>query len=351
MYFRLTVFSFVSLFSSLCVAQGLENAALAQRTAAPVSTAIQITSWTASKVQHVYGLPESRPKAKGTLTVNSIGLTFSSGSGAYTIPWSSTIGLSNGSERVELWGTTGTIVRMMIPNGGGLAAAGVMHHKVYELTVEFRDGRGAYRAAVFLLPGGDATRVLDTYTQAVPPAGNEPAGVNLAAKPEAQDSPVCSDGSDSSRSVLVAAPTWSQADVPAAYRALVYEHIVDRLQHVDGIGHVFRAGEHGSLAACPRYTVSISVDSFKPGSQVMRATMGPLGFFAGTTQMVFSVKITDETGNLNLAEQIKASARGESQSKNVADGVAKKLAKYYASSIKQYERNRPAGTAQRASAL
>ncbi|GGH17199.1 hypothetical protein GCM10011586_39570 [Silvibacterium dinghuense] len=238
---------------------------------------------------------------------------------------------------------------MMIPNGGGLAAAGVMHHKVYELTVEFHDARGAYHAAVFLLPGGDATRVLDSYTQAVPAARHEAAGTDAVSTPTSQDSSLC--GSTDSHNVLVAAPVWSQAEVPAAYRALVYEHIVDRLQRVEGVGHVYRAGERSTMSACPRYTVAISVVSFKPGSQVIRAATGPIGFFAGTTQMIFNVQITDGAGGLHANEQIKASARGESESRNVADAVAKKLAKSYATSIKQYEKSKPAVSEQHSSPL
>src|SRR3984957_2817521 len=129
----------------------------------------QMTAWTAPGIQHAYGLPQARAKEKGALTVNSQGLTFTGRSSRYTVPWRDTVAVSTGNERVELWGTTGRIVRMAIPNGGGLAAASVMHHKVHELTVEFRDRRGAYHGAVFFLPGHDATRVLDIYTRAVQP--------------------------------------------------------------------------------------------------------------------------------------------------------------------------------------
>ena len=298
---------------------------------------VQIASWTAPKVQHAYGLPESKPKAKGTLTIDSTGFTFSSKASQYAIPWSSAIALSNGTERVELWGTTGRIVRMMIPDGGGLAAAGVMHHKVNELTIEFHDSRGAYHGAVFLLPGSDATRVLDSYTQATSQAKENSLAASLP------EPPVCDGNVDATHGVVVAAPSWSQIDVPAAYRALVYEHIIDRMQRIEGVGHVYRAGEGGSQQTCARYTVTISVVSFKPGSQVQRATMGPIGFFAGTTQMAFSANITDTSGKLNVTNQIKATVRGESESKNVADGVAKKLAKYYSSSTKPYEHGQVMG--------
>jgi len=345
MHLKLTLLCFFPLFTSLCTAQGLQNTPLSPRTDTPTSApVIQIAPWTAPKVEHAYGLPGAMPKARGTLAVDSAGITFSSKSGRHAIPWAATVALSNGSERVELWGTTGTIVRMMIPNGGGLAAAGVMHHKVYELTVEFHDARGAYHAAVFLLSQRDAARVLDSYTRAVAPVNGEPRAIP-ALDVARSDAPACSASPGSSRGVLVAAPTWSQAEVPAAYRALVYEHVVDRLQHVEGVGHVYRAGEHRAPDACPRYIVTISIVSFKPGSQVVRAATGPIGFFAGATTMVFTVRITDTVGNLNATDEIKAAARGDSQSRNVADGVAKKLARYYAASVKQYEANSPAGTA------
>jgi hypothetical protein len=224
---------------------------------------------------------------------------------------------------------------MAIPNGGGLAAAGVMHHKVNELTVEFHDARGAYHGAVFYLPGQDAARLLESYSQLSPSRSD--AATPLSAAGSETAAPVCQNASRIPHNVLVAAPDWNQAEVPAAYRALVYEHIVDRLRRVDGIGHVYREGDIDYQHACPQYTVNISIVSFKAGNQVKRATMGPIGFFAGTTQMTFNANIIDASGQLNVTEQVKATARGESESKNVADGVAKKLAKRFAAALEQFE--------------
>jgi hypothetical protein len=97
--------------------------------------------------------------------------------------------------------------------------------------------------------------------------------------------------------------------------------------------------------------VAISVVSFKPGSQVRRAAMGPVGFFASTTQMVFSANITDASGKLIATREIKATVRGESESKKVAEGVANKLARYYDSSVKQYEKSASIQTALHPSSL
>jgi hypothetical protein len=324
---------------AFCYAQNAHTAlSSSQAYGTSFNEATQITAWTSPKIQHAYGLPEAKPREKGKLTVNPEGLTFTGKSSLYTIPWRAMTAVSTGTERVEMRGTTGRIVRMAIPNGGGLAAAGVMHHKINELTVEFHDPRDAYYAAVFYVPGSDAARVLETYTQItvkhadtegpLPPASAETPAVT------------CQNSPGIPRSVLVAPPDWNQAEVPAAYRAFVYEHIVDRLQRTDKIGHVYRAGELDNQHACPQYTVRISIMSFKPGNQVKRATMGPIGFFAGTTQMAFNVTITDASGKLNVNEQVKATVRGESESKNVADGVAKNLAKRYAVALKQFEKTK-----------
>jgi len=45
--------------------------------------------------------------------------------------------------------------------------------------------------------------------------------------------------------------------------------------------------------------------------------------------MGFDAAITDASGNLDLREQTKATVRGESESTNVADGVANKFAKQF----------------------
>jgi hypothetical protein len=312
--------------------------AIAQSTpaaeSAPTSIGISIAPWTAQTVQHAYGLPELKPKAKGTMTVDNTAITFTGKSGQYAIPWAEVAAVSSGNERVELWGTTGRIVRMVIPNGGGLAAAAVMHHKVNELTVEFHDTLGAYHGAVFFLPGRDVAHLLESSAQAVPSLKDH---TSLASV----DAPMilCQGATGLAGAVLLSPPTWSQADVPAAYRAAVYEHIIYRLQKVEGVGHVYRAGEPNAQPACPQFTITISIKSYKAGNQVARASMGPVGFFAKTTEMVFDSTITDLSGRMNKTEPLKATVRGESESLTIADSVARRLAKLYANDLKEFNRS------------
>jgi hypothetical protein len=282
----------------------------------------QTVEWTSGEAQHVYGLPEVKPKEKGALAIYASGLSFTGKTGSAVIPIRSVIAVSAGNQRVELWGMKGRLLRMAIPNGGGLAAAAVMHHRVDMLTVEFSDSRGGYHGAVFLLPANEADRALRSFSQ-------------TPVVPREISDNACQDGFVNPHSVLVAVPTWDQAEVPAAYRALIYEHLLDRLHQVNGIGHVYRDGADNNHQGCPQYSMQLAISGFKQGSQVKRAVMGPVGFFAGTTQMTFDATITDASGKVSMQEQVKATVRGESESTNVAADVAKKLAKRYAAVLKK----------------
>ena len=313
---------FLSLHAFICC---LPHTALAAVARQIDSGNNQTVPWQSTSVQHAYGLPDTKKNAKGTLTVNSDGLTFTTKSSSSSLPHRSIVAVSAGNQRVELWGMKGRLLRMAIPDGGGIAAAGVMHHRVDMLTVEFNDSRGGDHGAVFYLPANEAERALQSFAQ-MPPVSRE--GVNT----------VCQGGPVKPGSVLVSAPAWDQIEVPAAYRALVYEHLIDRLQHVQGIGHVYRDGESIADAGCPQDTVHISIAGFTQGSQVKRAVMGPVGMFVGTTQMTFDATFTDASGRWNAKEQVKATVRGESESTNVADSVAKTLAKRYASAKKEFEK-------------
>jgi hypothetical protein len=285
--------------------------------------------WQSTKAELVYGFPDLKPNKKGTLTLSADAFTFSGNSGRTSIQRKSVTAVSAGNQRVELWGIGGRILRMTIPDGGGLAAAVIMQHRVDMLTVEFNDGRGGNRAAVFLLPANEAGRALQSFALAPAPPreGSDAACQNAPVEP---------------KSVLVSAPNWDNVEVPAAYRALVYEHVVDRLRRTNGVRHVYRDGEGDGHGACPQYIVHIAITTFKQGSSVQRAFLGPVGMFVGTTQMKLDVTFADALGKLNTSEQITATIRGESESTNVADHVAKSIAKRYAAVLQSPGRSNSA---------
>jgi len=303
------------------------NKAVAQNHPVPFAAAV----WQSTKAEHVYGLPDIKHNKKGTLTLSADAVTFTEKSGNASIPRSAVTAVSAGNERVELWGVGGRILRMTIPDGGGVAAAAVMHHRVDMLTVEFKDSRSGYHAAVFFLPANEADRALQSFALTPGP-------------PREVSGAVCQNAPIEPKSVLVPAPNWDQADVPAAYRALVYEHLIDRIQGTKEVAHVYRDGEGDGHGACPQYIVHISIAAFKEGSSVKRAFLGPAGMFVGTTQMKFDVAFSDASGKLNTTEQITATIRGESESTSVADHVAKDVARRYAKALHNADKSNAAKT-------
>lgn len=275
--------------------------------------------WTTGSARHAYGFPDVSPNKKGTLTLDSDMLAFSSSSASGAILRSSIRAVSSANERVELWGTGGRIFRMVIPEGGGLVAATFMHHRVGMLTVEFRDPRGATHYAVFYLPAAEVEGALAAF----------------AAKPFLA-APAVASGCDHDPiepgSVLVDPPSWQSVEVPAAYKALIYEHTVDRLRHAKGVSRVYRSGE--TMTACPQYRIDIYVRSFKPGNQVVRAATGPVGMFTSPTQIAFEAHFTDAAGHLDIEEQLHAAVHTDAESVAVADRLAKTLTKHYREAIK-----------------
>lgn len=278
--------------------------------------------WTSPGAEHLFGFPDVAPHKKGTLAFTANAVTFTGKSETTSIPRRSVTAVSAGNERVEIWGLGGRVLRMVIPEGGGIAAAAVMHHRIDMLGIEFTDDRGGMHDAVFFLPASEAARALESFVQ-------------TPAAPKSATAAACRGSLVEPNSVLVAAPDWARSQVPEAYRGLLYEHTIDRLQKTKGVAHVYREGEHFADRMCPQYTIRMSIASFKEGSSVKRASMGPAGMFVATTQMVFDLNITDASGTVNSNEQIRATIRGEVESTNVADKTAKALAKHYDAAIRK----------------
>lgn len=303
---------FVCLFLSLCLSSLSHAAGMSGG-----GTQSSASDWSSPHAEHVFGLPGAEAKEKGTLLITTTDIVFAGEKNHSAIPLQSIAAVSAGDERVELWGWKGRILRAAIPDGGGLVAATVMHHRVGMLTVEFNDAHGGYHCAVFYLPGEEADRMVQTF-RALPANRPETASIE------------CEEHRIAIRTVRVSAPVSNEVEAPAAYRALVYERLVDELSKSKRIDHVYREGEPGGNEGCPQYTMQLTFTGFKQGSQVGRASMGPVGMFVGTTQMAVEMKITDAEGEVKSDDQIKATVRGESESISVAGSVAKKLTKQFA---------------------
>jgi hypothetical protein len=293
--------------------------------AAHSPSATQTSGWSSTHAVHILGMPDVKAKENGTLTITPQHLTFTGKSASATIDLPSIVALSAGNERVELWGMKGRLMRMAVPYGGGAAFATFMHHQRDMLTVEFVDSQGGYHGSVFYLPGNEAEQALRNITP-LPVAHHD-----------APSAP-CSIASVRPNSIEVEQPTFGQVDFPVAYRVLVYEHIIDRLRQVPGT-EVHRDEVTDGREHCSQYTMRLSTTAFKPGSQVKRASMGPMGFFVGVTQITLDLEIKDAKGTTVLRDQIKATQRGESESMNVIDKLAQQVVKKWAKEQKEMQKH------------
>src|SRR6202012_4375645 len=83
------------------------------------------TSDHATDVVHVAGLMEVKPDVKGSLLVTPETIVFSKGTIRASIPRNRILNVFVGDERTEPWGTTGKVVRKVIPYGGGAALGAI----------------------------------------------------------------------------------------------------------------------------------------------------------------------------------------------------------------------------------
>jgi len=198
--------------------------------------AADTAAWSSSRAQHLFGLPGVKQKAAGKLTVTPAGIGFESNGGNFSVDSNHILGVSRGDQRYLKGGLLGRIARFDIPVAGGIATALSGVAQVYSvvptafgvavsaasqgredlITVEHLDPGTGYRAAVFAVPNHATDGLekslpqgaarLDTNSRGTACPADSPTSLSLL--------PIASEG----------------ADLPAEYRALVYERLVARMQ-------------------------------------------------------------------------------------------------------------------------
>lgn len=292
---------------------------------AAAAGAQEVSGQWSGKAQHMIGLTGVKPKEDGLLTSNAMGVSFQGKQQTVVLAPASLIAASSGSERVELWGTKGQILRSIIPDGGGILLAAFAHHRVGMLAIEYRAGDGSHHAGVFLLPESEIHKALESFPQRAlpdPPAATE----------------ACQSGAMDPQGVQVFEPDWNTSVIPMAYRALLYENLIGRLEKQKNLRHVYRYGQQIAGDGCPRYTIRLAAANFHAGNQVQRVVMGPAGMFVGATKISMNATMRDEVTHQEFNDPIKTSIRGQSECYGVAAQEAKKIAGKFAKMRKGFEK-------------
>jgi hypothetical protein len=263
---------------------------------------------------YLAGLPDAKPRTQGELRLEPEAVEFNSGEIHAAIPLNQIIAVNIGDERTEKGGVAGQVAGRAIPFGGGAALGLVLQKSVDLLSVEYRDPNQGYHGAVFVLPTKQALGLQQEILGKVTPPQSTPAAA-------------CPDAPPISASVLVAPIEVSGVDLPAEYRVLLYEHLIAELKSRQPSDTYFRAGDISAGPGCTSLTLHVTVNGFKKGNQVVRASTGPLGRFLGTTSISFQMTLNNIDGKTIFDSKRKKSNRRDSDSLNVARSIAKDISK------------------------
>jgi hypothetical protein len=288
------------------------------QSAIPTSSIVRSSSdivWRSTQVKYRIGLPGIKPKASGTLTLSPTELVFTTLNGRASIARSRIFAISVGGERKETGGIGAWVTRTALPFAGGAVLATVTQARVDLLTVEFRDEHGSYHGAVFILPKTEAVHFQEKYGSLAPE--------NRVERPKSS----CVWDRERPSSIKVATIDSTELPVPEEYKVLVYEQLIRRLQEKSGYETIYREGDISAAAACPEVVIRVKLTAFHKGNAVLRATTGPVGVFVGVTSLQVHLELTDPMGKKLTDKDLKASERGDSDSLDVADEIAKSVAK------------------------
>jgi hypothetical protein len=268
-------------------------------------------AWHSENVLYVAGLADVKPDSEGSLRLTPSAISFVGKSAAGEIPYSQITGVYAGDERVATGGTGAKVARHIPFFGFGAAVGAVTNKKIDLLTIEYRDMNGGIHGAVFEIPKTQALIAQHQLSTFVTPS-------------QAVEMQPCVEGTPSD-AILVAPVRFTDVEVPAEYRILLYEQLVEQIKKADGTGTVYRVGDIS--VPCTAKTLQLSVTAFKKGNEAVRSSTGPVGFFVGGTSVNFHVSLTDKMGTVFFEQSMKESKRGDGDSLSVTHDLAKSLSK------------------------
>lgn len=270
------------------------------------------------RVDLVIGMPGFLPNAQGTLNITSKALTFSTPKVSAGIERGRITNVAVGEETVETGGAMGFIARKALPYNTGSALAAVTHKKVELLTVEYRDSENQYHGVVFGLKPKDIAAVQHEISGGLAPVDTPAAGASAAC-------PADQVRKDTVR--LAPIQVDDPSLLPEEYKVLVYEHLIKQLKREKGLLAVYRDGDRDPAAQCAEFSLTLDVKVFKKGSQVLRASTGPLGAFFWTTSLSYHLTARTLDGTAVIDKDMKNSERKDADSLNVTKMMGQSIVK------------------------
>jgi hypothetical protein len=303
-----------------------------------------------SGVRHLAGMPDAIAGV-GRLSIDKDGIAFEIHGTKSQIGASQILKVSLGNERYLPGGEFARYVRTgftgsdnpvietaaasqffaVVPFGALLEVAALRHTGQDILTVEFLDPKDGYHAAIFTLPGKQDHEALVSL---LPQANSAAPGETSSATATncAPSSAEASSVSSARPTSLALAPIRDEGtELPAEYRALIYERVIRKLKKSQPNLQVLRSGNPNQAADCSQWNLEIAATQFHKGDAVERALLGPAGLFVGTTSLQYQLQITDNRGESILDAPARTVVRGDRESldltKSLAASVNRKVKK------------------------
>ncbi len=260
-------------------------------------------------VTHIAGLSGATSDLKGDLSLSQTALRFTSAGFHVEIPVSHIEAVSLGNERIEFGGSAGLLLRLAAP------PVGTVTQKSIDLfTIEYRDVDGGYHGTVFATSKDIAERLKGQLSARLTTVNESPA-------------PPCQNGATDPTAIVVEPIAVSDTQLPAEYRALLYEQLIAKIHRQAPSISMVRAGDRSSGSGCTGMTLQLTVTGFKKGNRAVRSVTGPIGFLTANTSLSVHIDLKDSSERTLISTNTTSNNRIDRESLDTAAMAASAVSK------------------------
>lgn len=276
--------------------------------------------------RYLIGFDNIKRNSTGKLTIADGALQFQVGQTNYRIGIASIEDIAVGRETTQAGGKAGTVAKtaaIAAPFDSGAGLSILLRTNVDILTVSSRDSNGSLHDLILALPKGQAdiqrAQLVAFGAQVTAPPRQDV----IENGPAAPEVPTANREKFAASAVQIEPPDDVDVQIPAEFRAAVYESLVNRVRESGAFHEVFRSGDRAAAGVPDLVTLRITVDKFKQGSQVAREITTVLG----ATKLNVSASVIDRSGHVVLNGHVHGKVRFFGENLRVTDDLAKRIAK------------------------
>lgn len=276
--------------------------------------------------RYLIGFDNVKRNSTGELTIADGALQFQAGQTNFRICIASIEDIAVGRETTQSGGKAGTVAKtaaIAAPYDSGAGLSILLRTNVDILTVSSRDSNGSLHDLILALPKGQA-EIQRAQLLALGAHVTAPSRQDLMENgPAASKVPTANRQKFGASAVQIEPPDGADVQIPAEFRAAVYEFLVNRVRESGAFHQVFRSGDRAAAGVPDLVTLRIRVDKFKQGSQMTREITTVLG----ATKLDVSASVIDRSGHVVLNGHVHGKVRFFGENLGVTDDLAKRIAK------------------------